>query len=94
MSDVVSNMYGTREEFAEALSRAGLTVEMLVKLKEVELRMLQRSRTAIGKAYRASEFNSDEEEGLECKLAEIKEELANVKDRLHSYKNWFNTIKI
>ena len=82
------NPYGSKEAFEKALSKHDLSVGTLILLKEIELKVLIKTRKPISKAYKATNINSEEEAILEEQLGSITAEVTSVKKRLERYRSW------
>jgi hypothetical protein len=84
--------YGTQEEFEKELKKEGLTIEDLLKIKEVELRMLGKVKRINMVKYKTSEYNSEEEEIYEQRSHTIRQLIKDTKSRIKHYKDWVSKI--
>jgi PHD/YefM family antitoxin component YafN of YafNO toxin-antitoxin module len=84
--------YGTQEEFEKELKKEGLTIEDLLKIKEVELRMLSKVKQINMVKYKTSEYNSEEEEIYEQRSHTIRQLIKDTKSRIKHYKDWVSKI--
>jgi hypothetical protein len=84
--------YGTQEEFEKELKKEGLTIEDLLKIKEVELRMLGKVKQINMVKYKTSEYNSEEEEIYEQRSHTIRQLIKDTKSRIKHYKDWVSKI--
>ena len=82
--------YGSKELFKSELEAAGISLDHLIKIKEIELRLLREHRKSFAYVYKGGECDSDEEETLEHILFSFRVKIDKKKENLKRYKEWLD----